>query len=205
VKSLMCPLWVVVVILLGFSLSAETTFAAVNLVANPGFESGTTFVNWTWAGQGSHLIGNNSSLAHSGDRFAQLDTWYEHGWDSLSQSLATTPGATYELSFWLRHVNDVSHGASEFEVLWDGTLVLDLSFSSATPSYTEYTQAVIASSDSTTLEFHYLDPAVWFWLDDVSVEETAGPAVPEPSTLLLWSGLAAAGLIGDWRRRKRAV
>ena len=30
------------------------------------------------------------------------------------------------------------------------------------------------------------------------------PTVPEPSTLLIWSGLGAMGLIATWRRRKRA-
>jgi hypothetical protein len=33
-------------------------------------------------------------------------------------------------------------------------------------------------------------------------ELLAQPAIPEPSTLIIWSGLGAMGLIAAWRRRK---
>jgi hypothetical protein len=43
-------------------------------------------------------------------------------------------------------------------------------------------------------------------IDDFSVKiETTAQAVPEPFTLLVWSGLGAMGLIAAWRRRKRAA
>jgi len=39
---------------------------------------------------------------------------------------------------------------------------------------------------------------------DVGFRVASSSPVPEPSTLVLWSGLGAMGLIAAWRRRKRA-
>jgi MYXO-CTERM domain-containing protein len=52
-------------------------------------------------------------------------------------------------------------------------------------------------------------PYGWSLVDDggyTYIEGSYGSqAVPEPSTLVLWTGLGAVGLIAAWRRRKRAA
>jgi len=45
---------------------------------------------------------------------------------------------------------------------------------------------------------HLVENEIRFLLDQ-------DPAVPEPTTLIVWSGLGAVGLAAAWRRRKRAA
>jgi hypothetical protein len=140
--------------------------AQTNLVVNGGSETGN-LTGWT---SGSYqpdqtLITTNS---HSGQYAAALGPAGADG--SLSQTLATTPGQTYTLEFWLANV---SSGPNDFSAHWGSTTEMALVNQNAF-GYTEYVFDVTAASTSTLLQFDYRqDPTQWR-LDNVSV--TAGAA-----------------------------
>ena len=119
--------------------------------------------------------------------------------DWLAQTLATTAGQTYTLTF----LYDAGGAGTttELDVLWDGSLVEGGQIVNATPrTWAQYTfTGLSASSAATVLEFTgNQDPSV-LYLTDISVtpEEST---VPEPAS---WTLLAGALLgIGGLLRRK---
>ncbi len=96
---------------------------------------------------------------------------------TLSQTIATTPGETYTLSFWL--ANEAS-GTNDFKAIWNGQTLLSLTNASQS-GYTEHTYTVTATGSSSTLEFSARnDPSQWD-LDNVSlVDPRALPAEQVP-------------------------
>jgi hypothetical protein len=150
-------------------------------VKNGGFESGDFAPGWTLSGDTSFAF--VSGGGHSGSYEALLGT--SGGTGILSQSIATTAGQTYSVSFWL--AND--RGSNEFQVFWNGisTPVIDLANSNAF-DYNLFQFTGAATGASTTIAFDFQNDSV-FHLDDV----TANP-VPEPSTFILFgAGLAGLG------------
>ena len=84
-------------LLITLAVAAAFSFAhpaKANLITNPGFETGD-FTGWTKVGL-ADVIGTNSGIApHSGNFQARLFT------GTLTQSVATTPGASYTINFFL--------------------------------------------------------------------------------------------------------
>ncbi len=70
----------------------STPSFAQNLVQNPGFETGN-FADWTATGS---VVAPGLGLAQSGSFGAQLNDM-----GSISQAIATTPGDSYHIEFWL--------------------------------------------------------------------------------------------------------
>ena len=153
-----------------------------NLVANGNFATGD-FTDWTLGGNDS----NASSPQIFIDTNAEGSSTYAAGLGSigadgtLSQSIATTAGQTYTLSFWLQ--NEAS-GSNDFTAMWDGQPVLALTNASAF-GYTEYTFTVTAFGSTSTLEFSAANgPSQWNF-DNISLtagSSTAAPAAPAIST-----------------------
>jgi PEP-CTERM motif len=154
------------------------------IVVNGGFETGD-YTGWTLSGN-TGFIGVTSSApyVHSGTFGSQMGAV---GSDTdMSQTLATTPGALYNLTFWL--YND-GGSPNDFSVRFGGVSYFSLVDAGGQP-YTQVTlHNLLATGSSTSLEFLVRqDPAYW-GLDDVSIAD----AVPEPtSILLLGTGLLAA-------------
>jgi hypothetical protein len=165
---------------------------AGNLVMNCGFETGTT-ADWTFtpAPVGSDFyIGGGAYSGNYAAWFGAVS--YEN--DSLSQNLATVPGATYDLQFYLAH--DETDSANQFLASWNGATEYDL-FNVASFGYGLVDiPGLMATGTSTPLTFAGYEVPAWFILDDVSVVQTASP-VPEPSSIFLLTtvvGLCAVRL-----------
>ncbi len=182
------------------SLLASAAWAGpVNLVTNPGFETGD-LSGWTQSGdQGITWVECGSERQHSGD-CDLMSGPATLGF--IAQNLATTPGATYELSYWLRmDVVGETLTPNNFEVFWNGALIRDDSFDS-TFAYTEGVHSALAATGgSTELKFGFRQVPGVFLFDDVTVVQAA--AVPEPSALLL-CGLTLIGWAGIRIRRRAA-
>ncbi|MDQ6911811.1 MAG: hypothetical protein M3128_02935 [Verrucomicrobiota bacterium] len=187
--------------IVALALALHARAQAQELVTNGGFELGTTttdFSGWTLSDLSFPIaqnIGRDSNFAHSGSQYANLAG--DPGPDSMSQTISTTPGTTYQFSFWLAHDVTPALGNS-FNVSWNGTPVLSLS-NVGIQSYTNghYSFDIAATGPLSTISFVYQDNDDFFRLDDVSVL-----AVPESSTMslvLMGSGCVASVC---YRRRK---
>jgi hypothetical protein len=182
----------------GLSVGAVGTAASAgmpNLVNNPDFETGD-FSGWTQAGNTEFDVVDNSD-PHGGSYAATLGPVGFLG--SLSQSLPTTPGQTYTLSFWLAHPYDDST-PNEFRVSIDGNTLSD-GTNLGNFDYTQYSFNYTATNTQTTLRFDYQEDPAYFYLDDVSFQ-AAGitpslvqrPVVPAGQTQQANTASSASGL-----------
>ena len=179
--------------------------AQANIVTNPGFETGD-FTGWTLSGDTSFTF-PDTFFPHSGAFSAFLGTFPDlfDLTGSISQTLATTAGTSYDIEFWLNseftpNFFSVSFDGIVLDSLTDVTTIIE-GCSPSSPiaggCYTLFSYTALASSAITDLVFTFQnDP--WGWdLDDVSVE--AATAVPESGSL----PLVAMGLIALLALRRR--
>jgi Protein of unknown function (DUF642)/PEP-CTERM motif len=210
-------------LLLTASLGVATCTQA-NLLTNGSFELGgfvnqgndtmspaagsTVITGWTVVTDTTAWIGATNPFgltANNGSFFLDL-TNYQAGapFAGMSQTIATTPGATYSLSFDL--------GSSTF---WGRPDSITASAAGTSQTFTAPTtggnndwQSVslqfVASSASTTVLLQGASGNNYIGLDNADVEFVSGPGpglVPEPTALALLSvGLAG---VATSRRRKQ--
>jgi hypothetical protein len=149
------------------------------LVPNGGFETGD-FSFWTLAGDpsGAYSYVDDGSLfitPFDGNYAAALGELGSLG--TLSQTLPTSAGQTYLLSFWWENV-DIGLGTipCEFQVSWNGTTLLD-QFDMDVFDWTNIQFLVTATGNNTVLAFGFeTDNLSLFGLDDVSVTPLPKPA-----------------------------
>lgn len=179
--------------------SAPNATLGPNLVTNPGFETG----NFNGYDVSMAISGSNLSVSqndpHAGRYAAQFSDTAK-SYDILSQTLSTTPGASYSLSFYLANSYN-NAGGNGFKAEFGSTVLLN-QVNSATSGFTLYTYTVTATDTSTNVFFEGYNASGFYALDDISVNAV----LPEPGT---WAGgallLVAAGLILRQRQRRSAA
>ena len=151
-----------------------------NLITNGGFETGD-FTGWT-ASNGA-VVGTFGSVPpHSGSFQAEFSS--QNG--SLSQSVTTTPGAFYQIDFWLA----AGFTPTSFSVSWGGSTIF--SSNRGFFGYTPFTFVERASVTSTELLFQFNPGEGGYLLDDVSVIHAAN--VPDGGSTVSLLGFALFGL-----------
>jgi hypothetical protein len=183
--------------LLCFAVIAAIGFSSpsrAELVVNGGFEDGN-FTGWT-GGLPDNVVFSGtpgSAYVHTGD--------YGVGFGSprlttLSQTLTTVAGTTYDVSFW---INSNGLSPNEVQLFWGGTKIFQ-ERDIAADGWTEFSFIETATSNSTVLAFGLEQRSGYSGLDDVSVT-----AVPEPATwAMMLLGFAAVGFV-TYRRNHRAA
>ncbi|HLJ93427.1 MAG TPA: carbohydrate binding domain-containing protein [Gemmataceae bacterium] len=159
-----------------FILQLDTT----NLIKNGGFETGD-FTFWTQYGNLGYT-GVDSTDVHTGSFAATLGPIGSLGY--LSQTVPTTPGQTYTLSYWLAHpypdwLAPDPDVPNEFQVSIGGTTVSD-QVNLGNFDYTQFTATYTATGFTTTIRFDFQEDPAFFYLDDVDFEP-GGTAPPSPS------------------------
>jgi FecR-like protein len=133
------------------------------LIVNGGFETGD-FTGWTRSGNsGFTSVTSSSFYVNSGTFGASLGPVGSDG--ILSQTLQTTPGKAYIVSFALR-----SDGlfTNDFSASWDGqTFFSRVNMPNAGFMPLSFTE--VATGSSTTLQLAFRDDPGFLGLDDVSV------------------------------------
>jgi hypothetical protein len=178
--------------------------SAQNIVLNSDFSlpaiSSTDFPDWTVTGAalgvftglnlGPNTLGTSDWITCS--------CYSYQGIGYIYQTLNTTPGATYTVSF-LGGTNSLLDGGYPnrlAQVYFDGSAVLDFSDGfTAIDTPTLFSTTVTATSSSSTIGFYGFETSGWWDVDDVSVVKTN--TTPSPAAALSFAALALC------RRRNR--
>ena len=111
---------------------------------------------------------------------------------TLSQTVATTAGQTYTLSFWLE--NEGSTG-NDFKATWNGQTLLSLA-NAGQSGYKQYTYSVTAAGPSSTLVFSAMNTPSQWDLDNVSLTakaSTSSASAPNTTAGALANVISLAG------------
>jgi hypothetical protein len=186
-------------LLLALTAAAVLSFiqpAKANLIVNPGFEQG--FPNYApWQISGGQTLNTvtgtfNGVAPHSGNF-----QWVEGPTiapGQIRQSVATTPGATYTIDFFVATTGVTS--PMSLTATFGNTVFSHLFIGNT--GYTEFTFNATAPASSSTLNFSVTGIG-YLLLDDVSVEP-AGVGVPDGGTTVSLLGCALLGLAAVRRK-----
>jgi Protein of unknown function (DUF642)/PEP-CTERM motif len=188
--------------------SFETPVVPVGSFLN--FASGSTLITgWTVVGPQASIVSGTFSQecctfpAEDGSQWLDLTGFNANSTEGVEQTVATTPGTNYTLSFWIGNVFDpggIFGTTSTVDVRLGGvggTLLgafTNHSTTTGTQVWQQFTTSFTAAGSSTTLAFLNADPGNdnANGLDNIvlTANETG---IPEPGTLSLL-GIAIIGL-----------
>ena len=175
------------------AMSLSLSQARADLIVNGGFETGD-FTGWT-TGPNTFPQFIVGSPVHSGHFAAQI-AGFSNRPDTLSQAVTTSPGQSYDLSFW-RFVD----GGGPTILLtgsWDGQQIFS-EFNTGSQPYQQFSFNVVGTGSDTLLFTSANDPS-FTYLDDVSL--TPSTITPEPSSMALLGGCMICLAIRAIRRRR---
>jgi PEP-CTERM motif len=182
---------------------------AQNIVVDGGFESQTqaagswnvysSLPGWnTVAGAGVEVRNQVAGNAFEGSNYIELDSYNN---SAIAQTLATTAGGAYIVSFEYSARGGVSLASNPVQVFWNGTLLDTVSLDGSNQNgnvWHQYSYAVQAlGKDVLKFAASGTSDGLGGSLDAVTVS-----AVPEPSTYAL---MAAGLVLVGFSRRRRAV
>ena len=174
----------------GKSSAVAYTLSPSAALTNGSFETGS-LSGWTLGGntmwQGTLPEIYIDRAAQSGTYAAGMGSIGSDG--TLSQTVATTAGQTYTLSFWLK--NEAS-GGNDFTASWNGQTLLSLT-NAAQSGYTQYTYTVTAAGSASTLGFSARNDGSQWDLDNVSLTANGTPSMLPTITGI--SDLPATGIL----------
>lgn len=178
-------------------LTAAPATAGVNLVANGSFEtfdfSGwTQFDNTGFTGV-SWDFGWPSVAPTDGNAQAYFGPVWSTG--GILQSIATTPGRLYDVSFDLY----AFPGGQSFSADFGSTNLLSGALAEGL-AYTSFRSTVLATGSSTVLSFTTRHDPSYYLVDNVRVVAAGG--VPEPTS---WAMLITGLLMVGVARRRRVA
>jgi hypothetical protein len=169
----------------------------------------TVITGWTVVTDTIAWIGPKNPFgltASDGDYFLDL-TNYQPGapFGGVTQSVATTPGATYRLSFDL--------GSGSF---WGLPSAITASAAGASQTFTStltglnnweaHSLDFVATGPSTLITLQGVTGFNYIGLDHVALTFVSGPGVPEPATwTMMIAGFAGLGLARRRARRKQGL
>jgi hypothetical protein len=218
------------------TLIAVCTFSMVagiarsNLITNPSFETpvvatgsfenfatgSTGITDWTVTGPADTAVSIVSTTfaqdgvtfeAENGNQWVDLTGDNSNSTEGIMQSVATTPGTNYVLTFYVGNTTGGGiFGTTSTDALYINGAQVNTYENSNTDStglnWEQFTYGFTASGASTTIGFVNLDPSNdnSNGLDMVDLEVGA-PAVPEPA--YIWLVGAALVVMAFLMRRKR--
>lgn len=211
----------------GFVIICTNFRLQADLISNGSFETPLTFAGgftnfgtgstgitaWTVVGPSASIVSGTYTAgccrfpAEDGVQWLDLTGDVSNAVEGVQQIVATTPGTSYTLSYWVGNVNDptgVFGRTSSVRVLLNGTL-LDTatnSISSTTLAWERFTDVFTATTTASIIEFLNNDPTTdnSNGLDNVSLNVTGNATVPEPGTLTVCL-VSLAGLCLLFRRQ----
>lgn len=186
-------------------------FESPVLGSNLNFSGAISFTGW--AGQSTGGSGNAGLVVGENFGLAPLDgnqAFSFNGNDPaagtyIEQTIATTIGAEYTVTFHLARSNSLSGTLEARFVAYgagDGELVNSFHYPAAVNTWQQNTATFVADSTSTRLRWtdtSTSNPTADLFIDGVSASVSA---IPEPGTYAAWAGaLALVGVV--WNRRRR--
>jgi choice-of-anchor C domain-containing protein len=193
--------------------TARPAAAGANLLSNGSFETpvqggdfGTIFSTdpnptigaWTVTSGSVDLI-NTYWTAEDGNQSLDMSG---NGPGSIAQTVNTTAGETYQLSFWEAGNTDGGSTVKSLSAIVNGTQIGDALFddtgkSRSNMGWQQYSYDFTSSGGPTTISFQSNEPSPWGpALDNVSLQ-----AVPEASSVILFGLLLVGGSIVLIRKR----